>query len=31
VILDGEIFETSVGHPIMLRSTDPVPFLKLAA
>jgi hypothetical protein len=31
VILDGEIFEASRGHPITLRSTAPVPFLKLAA
>ncbi len=31
VILDGEIFETSRGHPITLTSTAPVPFLKLAA
>lgn len=31
VILDGEIFEATTGHPITLRSTSPVPFLKLAA
>lgn len=31
VILDGEIFEATTGHPITLRSTEPVPFLKLAA
>ena len=31
VILDGELFETSTGHPIVLRPTAPVPFLRLAA
>lgn len=31
VILDGEVFEARQGHPIVLRSTPPVPFLKLAA
>lgn len=31
VILDGELFEATTGHPITLRSTAPVPFLKLAA
>ncbi len=31
VILDGELFEASSGHPIVLRPTPPVPFLKLAA
>ena len=31
VILDGELFEASDGHPIVLRSTAPVPFLKIAA
>ncbi|HWW66267.1 MAG TPA: diacylglycerol kinase family protein [Sphingomonadaceae bacterium] len=31
VILDGELFETSIGHPIVLRHTAPVPFLRLAA
>jgi hypothetical protein len=31
VILDGELFETSVGHPIVLTPTAPVPFLRLAA
>ncbi|MBB6124266.1 diacylglycerol/lipid kinase family protein [Sphingobium subterraneum] len=31
VILDGEIFEASHGRPIVLRSTAPVPFLRLAA
>ncbi len=31
VILDGEIFRASFGHPITLNSTAPVPFLKLAA
>lgn len=31
VILDGEMFETDEGHPIVLRSTTPVPFLRLAA
>ncbi len=31
VILDGEIFEANVGAPITLRSTKPVPFLRLAA
>lgn len=31
VILDGELFEASEGSPIVLRSTKPVPFLRLAA
>lgn len=31
VILDGEVFEARDGRPIVLRSTPPVPFLKLAA
>lgn len=31
VILDGELFEASEGKPIVLRSTKPVPFLRLAA
>jgi hypothetical protein len=31
VVLDGEVFEASRGSPIVLRSTAPVPFLKLAA
>src|SRR3546814_17406442 len=30
VILDGELFEASEGRPIVLRSTQPVPFLRLA-
>ncbi|WP_033073928.1 diacylglycerol/lipid kinase family protein [Sphingopyxis sp. MWB1] len=31
VILDGEIFESTSGKPIILTSTAPVPFLRLAA
>jgi Diacylglycerol kinase catalytic domain len=31
VILDGEVFEANFGHPILLRSTAPVPFLRIAA
>lgn len=31
VILDGEIFQASGGRPIILTSTQPVPFLRLAA
>ncbi len=31
VVLDGEVFETGKDRPIVLRSTPPVPFLKLAA
>ena len=31
VILDGEMFQASTGHPIVLRPTAPVPFLRLAA
>jgi hypothetical protein len=31
VILDGEVFEADNESPIILRSTAPVPFLKLAA
>jgi Diacylglycerol kinase catalytic domain len=30
VILDGELFETGRGRPIVLRRTAPVPFLRLA-
>jgi hypothetical protein len=31
VILDGEMFEARTGHPIILKPTAPVPFLRLAA
>jgi hypothetical protein len=31
VILDGELFEANVDHPIILTPTAPVPFLRLAA
>ena len=31
VIFDGEMFEASPGHPIVLTPTAPVPFLRLAA
>ncbi len=31
VILDGEIFQAQDGNPIVLTSTPPVPFLRLAA
>jgi hypothetical protein len=31
VILDGELFQTGIGRSITLRTTAPVPFLKLAA
>jgi diacylglycerol kinase family enzyme len=31
VILDGELFQTCRGRPIVLRSTAPMPFLRLAA
>ena len=31
VVLDGEVFQTRRDRPIILRSTAPVPFLKLAA
>jgi hypothetical protein len=31
VILDGELFQTRRGRPIVLRSTAPVSFLRLAA
>ncbi|WP_414902722.1 diacylglycerol/lipid kinase family protein [Sphingomonas flavalba] len=31
VILDGELFEARVGQPIVLRTTQPVSFVKLAA
>jgi diacylglycerol kinase family enzyme len=31
VILDGELFQARSGRPIVLRTTAPVPFLKLAA
>lgn len=30
VILDGELFQANAGHPIILRHTSPVPFLRLA-
>lgn len=30
VILDGETFSATRGHPIVLRSTAPVPFLRIA-
>jgi len=30
IILDGEMFETRAGRPIVLRPTAPVPFLRLA-
>ena len=30
VLLDGELFEAGAGRPIVLRPTQPVPFLKLA-
>jgi hypothetical protein len=30
VILDGELFQAQMGRPIILRTTAPVPFLKLA-
>ena len=31
VVLDGEVFEANSDAPIVLRSTQPVPFLRLAA
>jgi hypothetical protein len=31
VVLDGEVFQAGHDRPIILRSTPPVPFLKLAA
>ncbi len=31
IILDGEMFETGDGRPIVLRPTAPMPFLRLAA
>ena len=31
VVLDGEVFQAHRGSPVILRSTAPVPFLKLAA
>ena len=31
VILDGELFETDRDHPIILKRSPPVPFLRLAA
>ncbi|HEX5537958.1 MAG TPA: diacylglycerol kinase family protein [Sphingobium sp.] len=31
VILDGELFQAANGRPIVLKSTPPVPFLRLAA
>jgi hypothetical protein len=31
VLLDGELFEARADHPIVLRPTAPVPFLRLAA
>ena len=31
VILDGELFEANKDHPIVLKPTPPVPFLRLAA
>lgn len=31
VVLDGELFEARRGHPITLRTTKPIPFLRLAA
>lgn len=31
VILDGELFEANSAHPIVLKTTAPVPFLRLAA
>lgn len=31
VVLDGEVFEAITNRPIVLRSTPPVPFLRLAA
>ncbi|MEO1043825.1 MAG: acylglycerol kinase family protein [Pseudomonadota bacterium] len=31
VVLDGELFEANRGKPITLRTTDPMPFLRIAA
>ena len=31
VVMDGELFRAAAGHPIVLKSTPPVPFLRLAA
>ncbi|KRB82491.1 diacylglycerol kinase [Sphingomonas sp. Root710] len=31
VVLDGEIFQADAGRPIILKTTPPVPFLRLAA
>jgi hypothetical protein len=31
VILDGEMFEANEGRPIILKTTAPMPFLRLAA
>lgn len=31
VLFDGELFESSPGHPIILQPSQPMPFLKLAA
>jgi diacylglycerol kinase family enzyme len=31
IVMDGELFETGAGRPIVLRPTRPVPFLKIAA
>ena len=31
VVLDGEVFEANTLNPIVLRSTAPIPFLRLAA
>ena len=31
IVMDGEMFETGAGRPIVLRPTRPVPFLKIAA
>jgi hypothetical protein len=31
VILDGELFQANTGRPIVLRQTNPLPFVRLAA
>lgn len=31
VLLDGELFQARTGHPIVLKHTPPMPFLRLAA
>lgn len=31
VLLDGELFTASQGKPIILRTTAPIPFLRIAA